>query len=183
LEEGVPVVCGVDENDGFGVEAELSPGDGFKHLFEGAVAAGEDEEGIGEMNHAGLALVHGGDKLEGGEAGVGDFAAGEDVREDADDVSSASEGCVSDGAHEADTGSSVDEAKMGGGEGGAEGAGFSEEGGIGAEGGAAVDGDATLRRGVEGHGSRIARAEGSGVCGVSDSASAEITPVPGRRWG
>ena len=37
------------------------------------------------MDHAGLALMHGGDELQGGEGLMGDFAAGEDVREDADD--------------------------------------------------------------------------------------------------
>jgi len=92
---------------------------------------------------------------------MGDFAAGEDVREDADDLSAAGKGGIGDGAHEADAGSSVDEAEMGVGDGGAEGAGFGEEGGIAAEGGAAVDGDAALRRRGGGHGdSRIARAEG-----------------------
>jgi len=41
------------------------------------------------MDHAGLALMHGGDELQGGEGLMGDFAAGEDVREDADDLSAA----------------------------------------------------------------------------------------------
>ena len=157
-EEGVPEVGGVDEDDGFGVEAELGPRDGLEHFFEGAVASGEDEEGVSEMDHAGLALVHGGNELEGGEGLVGDFAAGEDVREDADDWSAAGEGGVGDCAHEADRGAPVDEAEMGGGDGSAEGAGFSEEGWIAAEGGAAVDGDAAGWRSGGGHGdSRIAR--------------------------
>ena len=60
-------------------------GDDFEHFVEGTVAAREDEESVGESNHAGFALVHGGDGFEPREVLVGDFAVGEDLGEDADD--------------------------------------------------------------------------------------------------
>ena len=59
-EQAVPVTKRVDENDGLGVEAKLGPGDDFEQFFECAVAAGEDQEGVGQLCHAGFALVHGG---------------------------------------------------------------------------------------------------------------------------
>ena len=114
---------------GLGVEAELRPGDDLQHLFEGAVAAGEDQESVGELGHAGLALVHGLDKFEAREAAVGDFAVREHVRQNADDLSAGGKGGVGDCAHEADFGSAVDEAEAGGGDGLAEGDSFRAKGG------------------------------------------------------
>ena len=43
-------------------------------LLQGAHAAGQGDEAVGEVGHGGLALVHGPDDAQLGEAGVGDFA-------------------------------------------------------------------------------------------------------------
>ena len=91
-EEVVVVAEGVEEDDGHGVDAELCPGECFHELVEGAVAAGEGDDGVGEFNHGGFAVVHGGGGYEAGEVGVSDFLGGEEFGEDADDLCSVGEG-------------------------------------------------------------------------------------------
>jgi hypothetical protein len=128
------------------VKAELGPGNDFEQLFEGSVAAGKDEEGVGELGHAGLALVHGFDELEAREAAVSDLAVGEDVGQNADDGCSGGKGGVGDCAHETDFGSAVDESESCGSDSLAEGYCFSPESGDVAVGGSTINGDAAGRR-------------------------------------
>ena len=144
-EKAIPIAQRVDEDDGLGVEAELGPGDGFEHFFEGAVSAGEDEKCVGEFGHAGLALVHGCDEFEACEAAVGYLAVGEDVGEDTDDGCARGKDGIGDSAHKTGVGSPVDQAETSGGDGLAEGDGLRAEGGEVAVRRAAVDGDAARR--------------------------------------
>ena len=73
------------------MELERLPGEDFEHLFEGAEAAGQDEEGVGLLAHEGFAGVHGVDDVELGDAVVGDLKIDEDLRDDADDAASGGE--------------------------------------------------------------------------------------------
>jgi hypothetical protein len=146
-EEGVVEAVEVEQEDGFAVEAEGLPGEDLEHLFQGAEATGEDEEGVGAPGHEGFAGVHGVDDVELGEAAMGDLHVDEDLGDDADDATSVSEGGVGDGLHEADVGAAVDEADAVGGEGLAEGLGGLGEVGVGAVGGGAEDGEVLGRHG------------------------------------
>jgi len=119
--QAIPVVGRVDEDDRFGVEAKLGPGDDFEQFFESAVAAGKDEESVAELGHAGFALVHGFYIFEAREPAVGDLPAGENVRKDADDGCTRGKCRVGDGAHETGVGSAVDKTQPGRGDGLAEG--------------------------------------------------------------
>ncbi len=136
-EETVVITVEVDEDAGLGVDAELCPGDDLDELVHGAVAAGEGDEGVGAVGEHGLALMHGADDVELGEAAVVDLALADDVGDDADDLAAGFEGGVGDDAHGADRGASVDEAVAGDGEEAAEIA-----GGIAVDGGDAVGGGA-----------------------------------------
>ena len=55
-EEGLPW----EEADGVLVDTQLGPGEDFKEFVEGAIAAGEGDEGLAFFDHEELALVHGG---------------------------------------------------------------------------------------------------------------------------
>ena len=48
----------IQESAGFLVDAELSPGEHLRELFQRAVAAGKGDESVGEVGHQGLSLVH-----------------------------------------------------------------------------------------------------------------------------
>ena len=130
-EEAVVVAVGVEEAVGFLVEAELCPGDDFAEFVEGSEAAGEGDEGIGEVGHEGFALVHGIDDAKLGEAGVGDFHFDEGLRDDAGDGAAGGEDGVGEGAHEADAAASVNEAEAARDKGSGELAGGFSVGGVG----------------------------------------------------
>ena len=101
------------------MEFEGLPGEDFEELFEGAVTAGEGDEGVGALTDEGFASVHGGGDVEFGEAGMSDFEVDEDLGDDAGDAAAGGEGGVGDGLHEADVGAAVDEAEVAVGESGA----------------------------------------------------------------
>ena len=116
------------------MQADLRPGDGFKQFVESAIAAGQREDGVGELVNAGLALVHGGDKLERGETVVRNLAALERVWQHANDFSAGGQRRVGHCAHQAAAGSAVDQAQAGLRDGGAESCGLGAKGGIVSEG-------------------------------------------------
>ena len=55
-----PVAAGIQQNDRLGMEPELLPGDDLQRLVERPQPAGQDHETVGQLEHAVLALVHGG---------------------------------------------------------------------------------------------------------------------------
>jgi len=143
VEEGEELVVEavyVEQDDGLLVDLEGLPGEDFEHLFEGAEAAGEDEEGIGLLSHEGLAGVHGVGDVELGDALVGDFEIDEDLGDDTDDAASVGKAGFGDSAHEADGSSAVDEANVALGESAAEVLGGFGIDGVGSVGGGAEDG-------------------------------------------
>ena len=142
VEEGEELVVeavDVEQDDGLLVKLEGLPGEDFEHLFEGAEATGEDEEGVGLLTHECLASVHGVGDVELGDAVVGDFEIDEDLGDDAYDAASVGETGFGDGAHEADGGSAVDKADVLLREGAAEVLGGSGVDGVGSVGGGAED--------------------------------------------
>ena len=143
VEEGEELVVeavDVEQDDGLLVKLEGLPGEDFEHLFEGAEATGEDEEGVGLLTHECLASVHGVGDVELGNAVVGDFEINEDFGDDAYDAASVGEAGFGDGAHEADGGSAVDEADVALGESAAEMLGGFRVDEIGSVGGGTEDG-------------------------------------------
>ena len=140
-EEGIEEAVDVEEADGVLVDTQLGPGEDFEEFVEGAVAAGEGDEGLAFFDHEELALVHGGGDVEVGEVGVFELAGVEEGGDDAGDVSAGGEGGIGDGAHHADTAAAVDEADLAVGEGLAGLDGGLDEAGVVAGAGAAVDGE------------------------------------------
>ena len=59
LEQRRPEPVRIVEHDRFGVQAEAAPGDQFNRLLQGADRARQDGEGVGLVEHADLAFVHG----------------------------------------------------------------------------------------------------------------------------
>ena len=81
--ERVVVAGHVQDADRLAVDAELAPGHDLEELLEGAHAAGEGDEAVGQLGHERLAGVHGGDDAHVGDAAVGELARGEAVGDDA----------------------------------------------------------------------------------------------------
>lgn len=81
----------------------------FEHLVEGADAAGEGDEGIAVGDEVFLALGHGADADELGDALRVDDIVAEEVGDDADDAASFLQRRTADDAHEAEIASAIDE--------------------------------------------------------------------------
>lgn len=101
--------AGVDEDDGFSVQAELLEGEDLDGLLEGAEAAGEGDEAIGAGFHERLAFAQAGgdDELVG--VFEGEFTVEEGLGESAGDAAAVAVDGAGEGAHEADAGAAVDE--------------------------------------------------------------------------
>ena len=140
-EEGIEEAVDVEEADGVLVDTQLGPGEDFKEFVEGAIAAGEGDEGLAFFDHEELALVHAGGDVEVGEVGVFELAGVEEGGDDAGDMAAGGEGGIGDGAHHANTAAAVDEADLALGEGLAGLDGGLDEAGVVAGAGAAVDGE------------------------------------------
>src|SRR4051812_50227681 len=89
------------------MQAELRPREDLEQLLERADAARERDEGVGELGHQGLALVHGADHAQVAEALVADLEIEDLLRDDADDLAARLERSVGDGAHHPDLATAV----------------------------------------------------------------------------
>ena len=118
-EEGVVETGDVQQAVGFAVKAELRPGEDFGEFLEGAEAAGQGDEGIRQLGHESLALVHGGDDAEVFESAVRNFFGNKGLGYDADDFATAGKHGVGDGSHQSDASTAVNEADSAAGEKGA----------------------------------------------------------------
>jgi ribosome-associated protein len=114
FEERPVKVVAVEQCHGFGVEAQLAPRPRFEQLVEGAGSARESHKGVGQLRHAGLALVHGRDHFEPTEAGVAHLALDKETRYDADDLAASGQGSIRNNAHQADPPASVDDPRPAG---------------------------------------------------------------------
>jgi hypothetical protein len=135
VEEVVEEAAGVEQSDGFAVEAELGPGEDFGEFFEGADAAGEGDKGVGEFGHEGFSFVHGFDDVEFRQLEfVAKVVFEKELGNHAGDVSPVVEDGGGELAHEAEVSAAVDEGDASLGEGLAEESGGGGVGGVCAEG-------------------------------------------------
>ena len=118
-EQAIVESIDIEEQYGFGVKPEILPGEDLEEFFEGAVTAGESEEGVCLLGHECFAGVHGVYDVKLGDAAMGDLEIDENFGNDAGDVTSGSEGRVGDDLHEADVGSAIDETNVADGDGAA----------------------------------------------------------------
>ncbi len=84
------------------LDLELVPGQHLKKLVGRAEAAGQGDEGVGQLGHQSLALVHVGDDAHVGHLGMGQFPLHQDLRNDADHLAALFEHAVGQDAHQTD---------------------------------------------------------------------------------
>ena len=92
------------------MQAELRPGPHLEGFLKGADAAGQGDEGVGQVGHLRLAFMHGRDDAQLGKAPMGDFEVGESFRQHPDRLASAGERGVRRFAHKADRCAAVNKA-------------------------------------------------------------------------
>ena len=101
-DERLVVARHVQQPQRLGVDAQLRPGVDLEELLERADAAGQRDEGVGELRHQRLALVHRADHPQVVEAGVADLAVEERLGNDADDLAARAARRFGQGAHHPD---------------------------------------------------------------------------------
>lgn len=115
-EDAVEEAVDVEDPDGVLVDGELAPCEDLEEFVEGAEAAWEGDEAVGEVDHELFAFVHGADDAHVGDPMVFEFAGVEEVGDDADDGAVGGERAICGGTHHADTAAAVDHADAAGGE-------------------------------------------------------------------
>ncbi len=108
-EQRLPVAVDVEQPERLAMQAELLPREQLEQLVERPGAAGERDHRVGELGHQRLALVHGLDDVQLGQAGVGDFVLDEPVRDHSDNGAAGRQRRVRERAHEAHARASVDD--------------------------------------------------------------------------
>src|SRR4051794_10815616 len=106
--EPVEVAAHVEEPERLGVQPELVPGVDLEELLERPDAAREGDEGVRQLRHQRLALVHGVDHAQLAQRRMADLAIHERLRDDADDAPARLERGVRHGAHEPHARAAVD---------------------------------------------------------------------------
>src|SRR5512138_521315 len=109
LEERVEVSPDIRDHDGLAMDPELLPRDHFEELLERPEPPRKRHEGIAEVEHRLLAVVHGLDDPKLRQARVGGFATNESPGDHADDLPAGSEDFIGEHPHEAERGAAVDE--------------------------------------------------------------------------
>jgi hypothetical protein len=133
------IAAHVEKGAGVAMQAELGPGQHLEHLVHGAEAAGQGDEGVGQLVHARLALVHGVHHHQFAESLVRHLALDQLARDHADGLAAAGQHRVGDDAHQAHVAAAVDQGDAAPGHLGAEGARLFGVFGMLAGAGAAVD--------------------------------------------
>ena len=108
--ERVVVAADVQEPDRLEVDAEHRPGQRLDDLLERPDATGQRDEGVGQLGHPRLALVHRLDDLQPRETLVADLARPQRARQDADDLAARVQRGVREDAHEPDARAAVHDA-------------------------------------------------------------------------
>ena len=96
------------------MKPQLAPGQNFAEFLEGAEAAGQGDETVGQLGHARLAGVHRIDDFDPRQCPVIDGAAGhflahQGFGNDADDRAAGGQTGIGHGAHQADIAGAVDQ--------------------------------------------------------------------------
>src|SRR5262249_39396845 len=92
------------------LNSQLRPSDGLAELFQRAITAGKGNEGIGEICHERLALVHGLDYMQLGHAAMADFAMHQRLRNHADNFTTFAQRCIGERTHQTDAPAAEDHA-------------------------------------------------------------------------
>ena len=103
------VALDVQQADRLAVHPDLRPGQDLKQLFKGAEPAGERHEGVPDLRHVRLALMHRIDQDHFAQGGVGQGRRVELPRHDAHHGASGLQGCVGHGAHHPGPASAIDQ--------------------------------------------------------------------------
>ena len=111
-EQRRPISGDVDDDERLVVQAELPPGDHLDGLVERAEAARQHGEGVGDLEHALLALMHAADDDHVSDTGMRHFAVVEMTRDDAGDAPAGGKRGIGKRAHEADAAAAIDELDM-----------------------------------------------------------------------
>ena len=98
----------VQDAAGLVVDPELRPRDGLHELLVGPEPAGQHDEGIRELGHERLALVHGAHHMQVAEGAMGDFVAGQRLGDHARRSSTRRQCRIGHHSHEAHRGTAVD---------------------------------------------------------------------------
>jgi hypothetical protein len=91
------------------VESELRPGVDLEQLLEGPDPAGQRDEGLRQLRHQRLALVHRADHAHVGHVAMGDLPVHERAGDHADDLAALGDHGISERAHQAHAAASVDD--------------------------------------------------------------------------
>lgn len=105
----IVVAIEIENANGFVVQVELPPGEDFKKLVEGAIAAGQNDEAIRTIGHDFFPLVHGLCDDEFGQTGVANFFFFQKFGDDTENLSTVFQHSIRKDTHEADVTSSVHE--------------------------------------------------------------------------
>ena len=110
LQQRVVVALNVEQAARFAVDAELRPGDRFEKFFECPVAAGQGNEGVGQIGHACFALVHRADHVQLCESAVSDLTCHQRVRDYPDGFAAGRERSIGEHSHQANFASAENDA-------------------------------------------------------------------------
>src|SRR5215204_6025282 len=110
LVDAVVVALDAEQRARLPVEAELCPGIDLEQLLERSDPARQRDEGVGELGHRRLALVHGADYAHVGHVAVSDLAVDQRARDHARKLAARVEYRVGEHAHQADSTAAIDHA-------------------------------------------------------------------------
>jgi len=111
LEEWVEESSDIQHSDRFVMQPQLLPGEDFKEFVHGSDAARQDEEGVGQIHHATLPLVHGLDTNQLGNSVMCQFPADEVLGDHSDDLTSRRKTGIGEGSHQTDVTAAVNQSK------------------------------------------------------------------------
>ena len=103
----------VADQDRLVVQAKLPPGDDLDRLVERAETAGQRNEGIGGLEHALLAGVHGSGDDKFGDARMRNLPPRQEFRDDADHLAAGGQGGIGHDAHQPDASAAIDQPDAG----------------------------------------------------------------------
>src|SRR5690606_37781930 len=157
-DQGRIEILDVEEGARLAADAELAPGEHLEDLLHGAEPAGQGDERVGQLEHAHLALVHGADDLQLGQALVRHFPVGQLLGDHPGDLAAGLQYRVGHGTHQPDVAAAIHQAQAVAGDAVAQGDGAFGIGRLAAGVGAAIDADRAHSSSVSVHGARLLRA-------------------------